>query len=369
MSPDELNQAAAQLTKYFRPNPYKHGRLTRIHINAEGQQVKTCTTLDGQGVTADLIKQHLRASPGFLALGYLPGDDAGTASGMADFDLTSYPTPGELDDAFLRFLDVAYQYGVKVYPETSTRGGRHAHVFIADPLPHDVVSAALRVMADKAALAKTEVYPAGGSPLSTWLILPYAGAVHDGLGRTQLTTDAGQIIPVTELDEWLELTPAENIQALADLLPEHDPQDVTDGPADDLKPEAVTAICEAAKNPPIGTFDRHGSLVAFINLGGRCGRLSEVVHTLKSEKVRTTWAADGSRDADEWSKEVDRWLSATGTRRRGIKSLLDQGFRLGQLPTIADDSQNQIRFKLSRKPRSRISRVYARMRGWGNGRA
>ncbi len=363
MTPEEQGQAVGQLVKHFRSNPYKHGRMTRIYTNAEGQQVKTCTTLDGQGVTADLIKRHLKAEPGFLALGYLPGDDAGTNSGMADFDLKSYPTPGDLDDAFFRFLDVAYQYGVKAYPETSTRGGKHAHIFIDSLKPHGVMSAALRVLANKAALAKTEVYPAGDSPLSTWLILPYAGAARDGLGRTQLTTDAGQIIPVTELDEWLELTPAENIQALADLLPEHDQEDITDGPADDLKPEAVTAICEAAENPQLRTFDRHGSLVAFINLGGRCGRLSEVVRTLKSEKVRTTWTADGSRDADEWSKEIDRWLSAAGTKRRGIKFLLEQGFELGHLPSVADDSENQIRFKPSNKPRSRLSRQYARMRG------
>lgn len=362
MTGDELKQGAAQLAKYFPPNPYKHGRMTRIYTNAKGVQVKDCFTKD-EGVTDKELERHLKSNPGFLALGYLPGDDAGTTSGMADFDLQNYPTPGELDDAFLRFLDVAHQHGVKVHPETSTRGGKHAHIFIDVLKPHGVMSAALRVLANKSALAKTEVYPAGDSPLSTWLILPYAGAARDGLGRTQLTTDDGQIIPVTELDEWLELTPAENIQALADLLPEHDQEDITDGPADDLKPEAVTAICNAAENPPLRTFDRHGSLVAFINLGVRCGRLFEVVRTLKSEKVRTKWAADGSRDSDEWSKEIDRWLKATGTKRRGIAFLLEQGFKLAHLPSVADDSENQIRFKPSKKPRSRLSRQYARMRG------
>lgn len=367
MSHDELDQATQQLTKHFTPNPYKHGRLTQIRTNAEGQQVKSCTTLDGQGVTNDLIKQHLKAKPGFLSLGYLPGDDTGTTAGMIDLDAKDYLVPGSLEDALHRLYDVSFSHGARVYPETSTRGGKHAHIFTDVPVPHKVMSAALRLLAGEAALAKTEPYPAGDSPLSTWYLLPYAGAASDGLGRTQLTTDAGQIIPVTELDEWLELTPAQNIQAMANLLPEQDHVDVTDGPADDLKPEAIAAICEAAKNPPVGAFDRHGSLVAFLNLGGRCGRLSEVVRTLKSEKVRTTWVADGSRDAEEWSKEIDRWLRTPATRRRGIKFLLDQGFKLGRLPSVANEGESQVRFKTSKKPRSRLSRVYARMRGWSNG--
>jgi hypothetical protein len=368
VTPEEIDQAAAQLAKLYPPNPFKHGRLTSLYKNAEGQTVKRCTTLEGQGVTPDVLRLHLLGRPGCLAVGYLPGDDTGTIAGMIDLDAKDYPAPGSLDDALHRLYDVSYTCGVRFYPETSTRGGRHAHIFSDGLIPHSTMSAALRVLADEAALVKTEPYPAGDGPLSTWYLMPYAGAARDGLGRTQLTTDAGQIIPVVELDEWLEPTPAVALTALAEHYTPTE-ETITDGPADDLKPEAVTAICETAENPPMGTFDRHGSLVAFINLGGRCGRLSEVVRTLKSEKVRTTWAADGSRDADEWSKEIDRWLSTAGTKRRGIKFLLEQGFKLGHLPSVADDSENQIRFKPSKKPRSRISRVYARMRGWGNGRA
>lgn len=367
LSKADFGLAAAQLATFYPPNPHKHGRMTALLENAEGQTVKRCTTLEGQGVTPDVLRLHLLGRHGCLAIGYLPGDDTGTTAGMIDLDAKDYPAPGSLDDALYRLYDVSHDHGVRVYPETSTRGGLHAHVFSDRRIAHRVMSAALRVLTDEAALAKTEPYPAGDGPLSTWYLMPYAGAARDGLGRTQLTTDAGQIIPVIELDEWLELTPGDALTALAER---YRPQaaSVTDAPADDLKPEAVTAICRAILNPPRGTFDRHGSLVAFMNLGGRCGRLSEVVRTLRSEEVRTAWASDGSRDADAWTAEIDRWLKALGTPRRGIKFLLEQGFSLGHLPSAKDDVGGQITFTRSpNRPRSRSSRVHSRMRGWARG--
>ena len=344
----DLEQATLQLSTFFLANPHKHGRMKSLYENSAGVMVKDCITLEGQGVTSELWTRHLLARSGFLALGFLPGDDTGTRAGMIDLDAQDYPEPGALEDALHRLYDVCYTNGIKVYAETSTRGGRHVHIFSDGVLPHREMSAALRVLCDEAALAKTEPYPAGDSPLSTWYLMPYAGAARDGLGRTQLTTDAGQVIPVTELDEWLELTPTAALTALAERYTP--PQEtITDTPADDLKPEAVTAIYEAIQNPPKGTFDRHGSLVAFINLGKRCGRLSEVVRTLKSEAVRTRWAADGSRDADEWVKEIDRWLKATGTKQRGITFLIAQGFSIGHLPSVKDDN-GQITFASAKSP-------------------
>ena len=366
----DLAQAASQLLTFFPANVHKHGRLTAIYRNAEGETVKRCTTLEGQGVTDDVLRLHLSGRPGCLAVGYLPGDDTGTTAGMIDLDAKDYPEPGALDDALHRLYDVCYTNGVKVYPETSTRGGRHAHIFSDALISHREMSAALRVLCDEAALAKTEPYPAGDSPLSTWYLMPYAGAARDGLGRTQLTTDAGQVVPVTELDEWLELTLVASLTALAERYTP--PQEtITDTPADDLKPEAITAICQAIQNPPKGTFDRHGSLVAFINLGKRCGRLSEVVSTLRSEAVRRAWAGDGSRDAEQWTQEIDRWLKALGTPRRGITFLLAQGFSIGHLPSIEDDNSTaKITFARSpKRPRSRRSRQVARMKQMTRGRA
>jgi hypothetical protein len=369
LSEAELDLATTQLAKHYPPNPHKHGRMIGLSPNAEGQMVKRCTTLEGQGVTPDLLKAHLLGTPGCLAVGYLPGDDTGTTAGMIDLDAKEYLGPGSLDDALHRLFDVSFTHGVRFYPETSTRGGRHAHVFADERISHKEMSAALRVMAQDAGLAKTEPYPAGDSPLSTWYLMPYAGVARDGLGRTQLTTDAGQVVPVTELDEWLELTPSAALRVLAErYIPTE--ETITDGPADDLKPEAVTAICRAIESPPKGTFDRHGSLVAFINLGGRCGRLSEVVRTLRNETVRARWAPDGSRDADEWGREIDRWLKATGTKRRGITFLLEQGFTLGHLPNVGENVSRQITFTRSpERPRSRSSRVHSRMKGWRHGRA
>ncbi len=357
-----LAVAVAQLMIFFQPNPYKHGRMTDLYKNAAGATVKRCTTLEGRGVTADVLRLHLLGRPGCLGVGYLPGDDTGTAAGMIDLDAQNYLKPGSLDDALHRLFDVSHAHGVKVYPETSTRGGRHAHIFSDELMPHKTMSAALRVLCNEAVLVKTEPYPAGDSPLSTWYLMPYAGAARDGLGRTQLATDAGQVIPVTELDEWLELTPAAALIALAEQYTPVE-ETVTDGPADDLKPEAITAICEAIEAPPKGTFDRHGSMVAFINLGQRCGRLSEVVRTLRSEAVRKAWAADGSRDAEEWRKEIDRWLKATGTKQRGIKFLLEQGFTIEHLPSMRENyAAEQIAFSSTKGKKAKSKRK--RLAGW-----
>ncbi len=348
MSALDLEAAVAQLSAFFPSNPYKHGRMKSLYENSAGVMVKDCTTLEGQGVILELWARHLLGRPGFLALGFLPGDDLGTRAGMIDLDAQTYPKPGSLEDALHRLYDVCHSYSVHCYPETSTRGGRHLHIFSDGLIPHGTMSAALRVLCDEAGLAKTEPYPAGDNPLSTWYLMPYAGAARDGLGRTQLTTDAGQPIPPDELDEWLELTPADILTELAERYTPLQ-ETVTDAPADDLKPEAVTAICEAIQNPPKGTFDRHGSLVAFIHLGRRCGRLSEVVRTLKSEAVRVRWAADGSRDADEWVKEIDRWLKASGSKQRGIRFLLEQGFVIGQLPSV-EDTAGRITFLSTKSP-------------------
>ncbi len=187
----DLEQAVTQLSTFFSANPHKHGRMTDLYENAAGVTVKRCTTLEGQSVTPELWARHLLGRPGFLALGFLPGSDTGTTAGMIDLDAKDYPKPGSLDDALHRLYDVCHVHGVHCYPETSTRGGRHAHIFSDGVRPHRTMSAALRVLCDEAALAKTEPYPAGDGPSSTWYLMPYAGAARDGLGRTQLTTDAG----------------------------------------------------------------------------------------------------------------------------------------------------------------------------------
>ena len=89
----DLKIAAAQLTTFYKPNPYKHGRMTGLSPNTQGQLVKRCTTLEGQAVTPDVLMLHLQGRPGCLAIGYLPGDNTGTTAGMIDLDAKDYTKP------------------------------------------------------------------------------------------------------------------------------------------------------------------------------------------------------------------------------------------------------------------------------------
>ena len=321
--------AAKAFLEWFLPNPDKHGK----HLRTDGTGNKLAKTVEGQPVTPELVQVHLLGSGGFTALGYLPGGETGTRSGIIDLDLSKYPDPGGLHDAWLRLLDVAELWGWNLYPETSTRGGMHVHVFTDRSLTHKVMRKALKALALAAALPHFETYPAGDSHLSTWSIMPYAGAANDPkrLGNTFLCTADAEPIPYDELSEWLEPTPSGLLAEKAAELDESSPVETTTEPAD-LAPEALEALKRVASAPP-ATFERHGSLVAFINLGGRCGRAQEMLEHLKSEQVRTAWVKDGSRDARTWTAEVDRWLKAKPTNhKRGLSYLRAQGFNVPDLP-------------------------------------
>jgi len=187
-----------------------------------------------------------------------------------------------------------------------------------------------------------EVYPMGDNPKSRWVIMPYHSALRDEkrLGRTWLEMDDGQPIPIDELDEYITLNSAAQLQALATE------RDAIDGiklgsvekfsDSSDLAPSAVTALLDMAKSrAPTG--GRHDALAAFLNLGQRAGDLEGMAGGLKSAEVLRVWCPDGSRTAQGWIDEIDRWTehvrSGRTGRRRGLSYLRAvAGYVLPPLP-------------------------------------
>jgi hypothetical protein len=313
------------LSQFFPPNPKKHGRYLGLAPKGE----KKVSTLE-HPVTRELVEAHLKGTGGFEALGWLPGDADGTTVGMIDLDVKDFPEPGELEDAWLRLRDVAEALGWHVYPEESTRKGRHVFVFASERVPYAVMRAALKVWAARAGLEGVEVFPKGEDHLSNWIIMPYAGAAADEqrLGNTYLETAEGQPVPYDELDEWIERTDAESIRSLAD---EYQEASSAQPEAEGLTADALQALKEAALKPP-ASFNRHDSLIAFLNLARRCGGEDAMADHLKGEEVRAAWLKDGSRDARKWAAEVDRWVKVkASSRERGIPYLKEQGFTIPKL--------------------------------------
>jgi hypothetical protein len=334
-------------TNYFPSNPIKHGVFSGLDANG----IKKVMTLEGQPVTLELIEKHLHADPTHYKLGYLPAKEDGTPVGMLDLDSKNYLglAPDAMHQDVQRLIDVARDYGVHVYLESSTRGGRHAYVFLSEAIPFTTMKRFLTVLAKKAISVPFEVYPKGEDASSAWYIMPYGGAANDPkrLGDTYLCTVDGEAIPYDELDEWIKHTPISTAIKLAGTVEQPTPETKTS--ETNYTSEAFTSLREALLNPP-QSFERHDSLIAFINLARRSDCEAEMLELLKSDDVRHAWVKDGSRDAKEWCKEIERWATHQGKsgNTRGIPYLTQQGFTIPDLPkkepiqtqsTASDDNE------------------------------
>ncbi|HEX2863804.1 MAG TPA: hypothetical protein VHN99_04500, partial [Deinococcales bacterium] len=207
----------------FPPNPVKHGLV--LGLSETGQKRVTTVT---SPVTRDLVRQHLCLSPEPLstarslqAVGCLPGGLDGTTAGAVDLDGKDFDGEDGLKRAARALLNALTAEGVPAFPERSTRGnGWHLWVFTDRPVAYGTFRAALKRLVARAGLpAGTETYPAGENAASTWIILPYAGALRAprGLGRTFLRQPDGPAIPIMELGERLQRASAGLIERLAGM--------------------------------------------------------------------------------------------------------------------------------------------------------
>lgn len=347
----DITAAVDTFMMLFAPNPNKHGIMTRLYQDTNGDWQKNVVTNADQPVTRELVTAHLEGDARIVkhGLGYLAGTVDGTNVGCIDLDKKNYagndpatdPDTNDtltLEDARQRVLDVCRALGLHVYSEESVRGGWHIWLFFTALLPYATVRKALREIVRRAGLASsTETYPEGEDHKSTWVAMPYYGAAKskDGLGRTFLQTADGEAIRFNELEEWLELSDAGTIKALGDAYVE----DVTashESAATDLSPDGLDLLLDAIKTPDLKKLtDRHAALAAVVNVAARMGRKDEMVKALQDERVgiRAAWIQDGSRDERTWAAEVQRWAKADKSdRRRGIKFLLEMGFIIPDLP-------------------------------------
>jgi hypothetical protein len=350
----DIDAAVAAVMRYLTVNPYKHGIMTSLYKDKAGEWQKTIVTNDGEPVTRELVKAHLEGNADIVkhGLGYLAGTEEGTNVGCLDLDRKNYagdnpdtdpdtPDTLTLEDARQRVLDVCGALGLHIFCEESVRGGWHLWLFLSSLLPYSTVRKALRELVRRAGLAAsaTETYPKGDDHKSAWTNMPYYGAAksQDGLGRTFLQTADGEAVRFNELEEWLELSDASVITALADSYVES-AAGSSESTAVDLSPEGLDLLIDAVKEPDLKKLtDRHAALAAVINLAARMGRKVDLVKALQDERVgiRTAWIKDGSRDAKKWADEVQRWAKEDKSdRKRGIKFLLEQGFIIPDLPRL-----------------------------------
>ncbi len=325
------------------PNTVKHGRLLGVDDKTGRKRVET---REGQPVTSGMLARHLGV-PGKLhrwVLGYLPGFEEGTPCGLIDLDQKDFP--GERMEAVRSVLrQVCNGLNLHTYWERSSSGlGWHLWLFTDAPLPYGVMRDALRALLRRASI-KAEVYPMGDTPASRWVITPYYEALRDErrLGRTWLELDDGQPIPVDELGEYITLTSAGRLRELAAEKeapkPASAPSAALETEPGDLAPEAVGLLLDLARSAaPKG--GRHDALAAFLNLGQRAGDLEGMADGLKADEVRQVWCPDGSRDAQDWAAEVDRWAENVQTgkaeTRRGLPYLRETaGYTVPSLPKRA----------------------------------
>jgi len=339
-----------QFKAYFPPNPFKHGLVTLWHDKDTGELKKKADTLEGKPVDDDLLTWHLggeargKTKTGYI-IGYLPAvSESETTVGIVDLDGKDYSEPGTLEDAkhtlsrTLDALEVPYCW------ERSIRGnGWHCWIFSSAPILISAMRDALKACVSRAGLkSSTEVYPMGVNACSRWVVTPYSDALQDerGLGRTFLETWDEQPIPLEDLGEYITLTPVETLLELAQSA--HTAPGTASSTVDalDLHPDALPLLLEVLKQK--GPHSRHDTAPAFLNLGRRCGQLEAMTQALKD--AFDLWVTDGSRTAQEWNDEIDRWaehIRVKGAAGRGILYLKAEGYILPNLPRLGISARGQ----------------------------
>ncbi|HEX2863578.1 MAG TPA: hypothetical protein VHN99_03330, partial [Deinococcales bacterium] len=129
--------------------------------------------------------------------------------------------------------------------------------------------------------------------------------------------------------ENLALAPSRPAEVSAILPPDREPREPL-GAA--VFPTLVELATRGAPR------QRHESLVAFLNLAMKAGKLGEMRDVLAGPGVYHSWVRDGSRTPDEWRREVDRWTDWVATHPtplgRGWTFLREQGYVLPALNAL-----------------------------------
>lgn len=340
-----------QLAEHFPLNPLRHATWKQ---HGKGGVY----THDKQPATLELLARHvgMPRADGVKQvtkpMGYLPAiieADGRAYTNVGMIDLDGKRSDAELEQAkqsLLNLQEAAVGGGfhrATAYEVSHSGKGYHAYIWTPKPIPFEEMAEVLRGWARMAGLPNAETverFPLNDSALSVWYRMPYANAANDpeGTGRTFLSDIDGEPIPYGELDQYIDASHA--TEAVIDRLlragqaAPADTGDSSTAPAD-LPGGNLEAFLNAMLNPPDDAFERHDSVIAWLNIGERLKQRDEFLAALQSEAVFKKWVTDGSRTLEQWQKEVDRWAkhkTPEGGHRRGFPFLRAQGFNLPTVP-------------------------------------
>ena len=228
------------------------------------------------------------------------------------------------------------KYKIAFNLERSTNGGHRLWVFTSEPVGLELFRDALKVITAEAGHPSVEIFPKGNAQ-SNAIYLPYRGAdlTDNGLGYTNLERPDGTLIPLGRMLDEVRVTSIEIIHELAHRINAKPPAEEQPTQTPRLVPAGYEALKQAALTPPSG-FARHDSIEGFLNVAERMGKGDEMADYLKSADIYSVWVMDGSRTTEAWAAEIDRWRAGTSIQQFGLKSLLDQGWQLPNLPKLGE---------------------------------
>ncbi len=145
----------------------------------------------------------------------------------------------------------------------------------------------------------------------------------------------------------------DRLLAVADL-PEFDPDELPEGlvltnagmgaivgatrPATSKTPvDGALGLLEAMVTAQAPESSRHESIFAVLNIAYRLGVLDGALDIISSDAVRDLWCADRSRDARDWSNEIERGAKSVrekGGKGYGLPFLERQGFAVSEIASV-----------------------------------
>ncbi|ACO45095.1 hypothetical protein DEDE109153_18065 [Deinococcus deserti] len=315
----------------FPLNPCRQGRM-RSYEETTGK--KESETIHSPVVLND-VRHNMTLNGHAGRLGFLPGDQNRTSVGMIDIDLKHYVSRAEMRQVVRAVTDTLSRARIFCYEEESTNGGAHLWVFLSEPVPYQLMTDALKVLITEAGHPKLELFPSGNKGAEgKWVYMPYAGAEQDALGLTFLRDPEHRWpIPACALDQAIQRVTMQDFLVVLSRKPQEAQQEAKQTTAHDLAPDGYPLLVQTTLTPP-ERFARHDSIEAFLNIAERMGKQTEMAEHLKSEAIYVTWVADNKRSREEWSTEIDRWAEAESDHQYGLKFLLDQGWRMPELPKM-----------------------------------
>lgn len=368
----DLKKVVVGFKQLFGLNPSRYGRMHGY----EPETGKKLLTTNAQPLTDEVLYTHLVMPDkeairlGINRIGWLPSDSLGqnTRVGIIDIDAHGGRSAMDVEMELMAVISAAHKHGLIVYIEKTINNGYHVFLFFTQDMSFDQMRFLLYLIKSDADLTATETYPMGtAGPEGRWVFQPGAGALspslegegvdyHDpktqttthishGFGRTFLADEAGTPISVFEYEHLkvndieIGIDLAKQGQAIMEAgqklrgkgkgLENPTAVDIVNSDSN-ISLFRTNVIHEVPKQ-----FDRHASLMSWMNVARRMSSIDSCAEILKSQSVYEAWIRDGSRTYGQWQDETDRIadkFERFGTAEYGfeygIKKLRELGWKV-----------------------------------------